>query len=159
MSALVGDEEAVYPIGIAARLLAVHPRTLRLYEAAGLIFPARRGRRRYYSNNDLKWIRCLREIIHQQKISIPALRMLLASYPCYEIKGCPPEVRNSCSAYLNRGVPCFEIVRSFCAKRFELCTQCRVYQEYQRSVFERGRRNLYRRRRGSLRDQEDGGSK
>jgi DNA-binding transcriptional MerR regulator len=34
------DYKAVYPIGIIAELLNIHPRTLRIYEREGLIKPA-----------------------------------------------------------------------------------------------------------------------
>ncbi|MCX5864151.1 MAG: MerR family DNA-binding transcriptional regulator [Deltaproteobacteria bacterium] len=39
----------IYPIGVAAKLLDVHPRTLRIYEADGLVHPQHNGSRRLYS--------------------------------------------------------------------------------------------------------------
>jgi len=59
------DYKAVYPIGIVAELLNIHPRTLRIYEREGLIKPARRSGKRFFSNNDLKWLKCLRKLIHE----------------------------------------------------------------------------------------------
>ena len=52
--------KGVYPIGIAADLLQVHPRTLRIYEQENLIKPERRNGRRYYSEEDMEYIRCIR---------------------------------------------------------------------------------------------------
>ncbi len=43
----------LYTISTAAELLGIHPRTLRLYEQAGLMRPARRNNRRLYTNHDL----------------------------------------------------------------------------------------------------------
>jgi len=42
----IRNDLPVYPIGVASRLLNVHPRTLRIYEDEGLIKPERAGDRR-----------------------------------------------------------------------------------------------------------------
>jgi MerR family transcriptional regulator/heat shock protein HspR len=95
----------IYPIGVAAKLLNVHPRTLRIYEAEGLIKPAHKGSRRLFSANDIKWVECLRSMIHDEGISIPGLKKLLALVPCWEVAGCPPEVCESCQASVDWSKP------------------------------------------------------
>ena len=46
---------ACFVISVAARLLGVHPQTLRYYERAGLITPSRsRGNIRLYSARDIE---------------------------------------------------------------------------------------------------------
>ena len=45
----IRSDVAIYPIGVAARLLNVHPRTLRIYEQEGLIRPTIIGKRRMFS--------------------------------------------------------------------------------------------------------------
>lgn len=95
----------IYPIGVAAKLLDVHPRTLRIYEEQGLITPAHRGTRRLYSLSDIKWITCLRSMIHDQGISIPGLKKLLALAPCWEIAECPAEVHEACEARIDKAPP------------------------------------------------------
>ncbi|MFV0437148.1 MAG: MerR family transcriptional regulator [Desulfopila sp.] len=95
----------VYSIGVAARLLRIHPRTLRIYEDEGLIKPSRNGTRRMFSQNDLQWIACLRSAIHEQGISIPGIRKLLKFATCYEIVECPDQVACSCEAVVDRVVP------------------------------------------------------
>lgn len=95
----------LYAISVAAHLLDLHPRTLRIYEEEGLITPHRRGTRRLYSENDLQWIRCLRTLIHDQGISIPGIKLLLLYAPCYEIANCPAEVHCSCAAVVDRAMP------------------------------------------------------
>lgn len=92
----VKTNRAIYPIGVVAEMLEVHPRTLRLYEEAGFICPRRRKGRRYYSEGDIEWLRCLRHLIHQDKISIEGLRRLLELQPCWEIRGCDEEKRRRC---------------------------------------------------------------
>lgn len=46
--------EPIYMISIAARMLHVHPQTLRMYEREGLITPTRSGRQRLYSEDDIE---------------------------------------------------------------------------------------------------------
>ncbi|MDA8164008.1 MAG: MerR family transcriptional regulator [Desulfobacteraceae bacterium] len=95
----------IYPIGVAAKLLDVHPRTLRIYETEGLVRPNHQGARRLYSPNDIKWIFCLRSMIHDQGISIPGIKRLLGFAPCWEIAGCPPEVHETCEAAVDWAAP------------------------------------------------------
>ncbi len=96
---------AIYPIGVAARMLNVHPRTLRIYENEGLIKPTQVGARRMFSENDIRWISCLRSLIHDKGISIPGLKMLLNYAPCWEIADCPAEIHEFCEARVDRALP------------------------------------------------------
>nr|WP_321468281.1 MerR family transcriptional regulator [uncultured Desulfobulbus sp.] len=95
----------IYPIGVAAKLLNVHPRTLRIYEQEGLIEPKMVGNRRMFSADDIQWINCLRTFIHEEGISIPGMKKLLEYIPCWEVAGCPPEIHEHCSASVDRCVP------------------------------------------------------
>ncbi|MGB3211770.1 MAG: MerR family transcriptional regulator [Desulforhopalus sp.] len=98
-------ELPIYPIGVAAQLLDVHPRTLRIYEDEGLIKPFRKGNRRLYSTNDITWIGCLRRLIHDEGISIPGIKKLLHYATCYEIADCPKDVHCNCDAVVDKAVP------------------------------------------------------
>lgn len=101
----ITNDLPLYTISVAAQLLEVHPRTLRIYEDEGLIKPYRQGSRRLYSPNDLQWIRCLRSLIHDEGISIPGIKKLLRFAPCYEIADCPEEIHCSCDAVVDRAIP------------------------------------------------------
>jgi MerR family transcriptional regulator/heat shock protein HspR len=101
----IKNDLPVYPIGVAARLLNVHPRTLRIYEDEGLIRPERKGERRLYSQNDITWVGCLRSLIHDEGISIPGIKKLLQFASCHEITGCPQEKYCSCDAVVERAQP------------------------------------------------------
>lgn len=98
-------ELPLYSIGVAARLLNVHARTLRIYEDEGLVRPHREGARRMFSQNDLQWIACLRSAIHDQGISIPGIKKLLRYATCYEIVECPEQVSCTCDAVIDRVIP------------------------------------------------------
>lgn len=95
----------IYPIGVAAKLLDLHPRTLRIYEDAGLLKPERSGNRRLYSANDITWVGCLRKMIHTDGISIPGIKKLLRYAPCYEITDCSKDIHCNCDAVVDRAIP------------------------------------------------------
>jgi MerR family transcriptional regulator/heat shock protein HspR len=116
----------VYTIGTAAEILGVHPRTLRLYEDGGLIRPARKKNRRFYSARDLEWIGILRYLIHEKGLNQEGLRRLLARIPCWEINGCSVEGRNGCPAPSDLTTPCWDLARQACDDS-KLCFECQVY--------------------------------
>jgi MerR family transcriptional regulator/heat shock protein HspR len=122
------EDKPLYPIGIAAELIGITEQTLRLYEKHGLIKPARRSKRRHYSNNDIKWLRCIRDLIHIQKISIEGIKKLLGYAPCWEITECPEEKRTSCTAHANKSRPCWELNKTICKKESgKPCKECVIY--------------------------------
>jgi MerR family transcriptional regulator/heat shock protein HspR len=123
---MLNETRPVYTIGTAAELLGVHPRTLRLYEDAGLIRPARKNNRRFYSGHDLEWISCIRYLIHEQGLNQEGLRRLLALIPCWEINECPPDSRASCSACSERTTPCWDLARQ-AQTESKKCYECSVY--------------------------------
>ncbi len=99
----VRSDLPVYPIGVAAKLLGVHPRTLRIYESEGLLEPDHRGARRLYSPDHIRWVGCLRSMIHEQGISIPGIKKLLALVPCWQIGECG--IHETCGARVDRSAP------------------------------------------------------
>jgi len=95
-------QPSVYRISAAADMLALHPRTLRNYEKAGLVTPSRKGKWRYYSVDDIAWIRCLFSMIHGGGITIASIGKLLRYAPCWEVADCTGEKRGQCPVYLRR---------------------------------------------------------
>jgi MerR family transcriptional regulator/heat shock protein HspR len=89
-----------------------------------LILPARERRNRLYTENDIKWLRCIRELIHSKKISIEGIKKLLDYAPCWEIKDCPDDRRMVCTAFADKGKPCWETTR---CRKDEDCTSCVVF--------------------------------
>ncbi len=123
----VQHQKALYPIGIVAELLNIHPRTLRIYEKEGLIRPARRGGKRFYSNNDLQWLKCLRKLLTDDGLNIAGIKKLLTIAPCWNIRGCGEEIRKQCPAILNFPVPCWDLVPRICKESGRNCSECEVY--------------------------------
>ena len=100
-TSMISQDEAIFTIGMASKLLGIHQRTLRNYEQRGLVQPVRRGKWRYYSIRDINWVECLREMIHVHGISINAVKKLLTYTPCWNIIDCPFEKRQRCSAFFS----------------------------------------------------------
>ena len=123
---MLDEARPVYTIGTAAEILHVHPRTLRLYEDGGLLRPARKNNRRFYSANDLKWVNCVRYMIHEKGLNQEGLRRLLALTPCCDIRGCSPEQRATCAAPANHLTPCWDLARQV-GDESKRCYECRVY--------------------------------
>ena len=116
----------VYPIGIVAEMLGVHPRTLRTYEQEGLIRPSRRGGKRFYSAIDLRWLKCLRKLLSDDGLNIAGIRKLLTLAPCWSIRNCSEQERKTCPAVLDIPLPCWEI-KDRCGNREGSCSDCEVY--------------------------------
>jgi len=56
-------DQPVYVISIAAKLVDMHPQTLRLYERVGLLKPARTGKNiRLYSHQDIERLRQIQRL-------------------------------------------------------------------------------------------------
>lgn len=118
---------AVFRIGAVAEILGVHPRTLRLYEERGLVKPARKRGQRRYSQNDILWLRCLRRLIHEEGYGLDAIVKLLEFAPCWELRDCPPEVRENCGALQDRRLRCWQISERVCPHGLGSCESCEVY--------------------------------
>lgn len=102
------DNLPLYIISSAADLLGLHPRTLYLYEGKGLIAPARKGNRRFYSINDLQWLRAIRYLIHERGLNMEGLRRLLALTVLLEYPSASQELQAQCRTFMGRTLPCWQ---------------------------------------------------
>ena len=67
----------VYVISVAAELVRVHPRTLRIYEGEGLLCPARtRTNIRLYSENDIRRVLWIRHLTQNLGVNLAGVRVL-----------------------------------------------------------------------------------
>lgn len=59
----IGADRPIFTLSVAADLLGLHPRTLRIYEEKKLVVPARtEGNRRRYSQNDITRFHFIRRL-------------------------------------------------------------------------------------------------
>ena len=67
----------VYVISVAASIVSVHPRTLRIYEEEGLICPARTPTNiRLYSENDVRRVMWIRHLTQNLGVNLAGVRIL-----------------------------------------------------------------------------------
>lgn len=75
----MNNEEPLYTIAVASRLTGMHPQTLRKYERAGLLTPARpSGNQRLYSHSDVERLRRIHYLVEERGINIAGLELALA---------------------------------------------------------------------------------
>src|SRR5437763_735273 len=72
-------EEELYFISVAARMLGMHPQTLRKYERLGLIQPSRTiGSMRLYSREELERLKLIKRLVGDGGINLAGVQRLLA---------------------------------------------------------------------------------
>lgn len=72
------QREPVYYIGVAARLVSVHPQTLRMYERLGLIGPKRTPANvRMYSDGDLERVRAIQRLTQELGVNLAGVEIIL----------------------------------------------------------------------------------
>ncbi len=73
----VSRNQPVYNISVAAELVGVHPRTLRIYEETGLIFPARTGgNTRLFSNADIELCLRIRFMTQEMGLNLAGVKLI-----------------------------------------------------------------------------------
>src|SRR3954447_6612759 len=70
--------DALYVISVAARLVEMHPTTLRKYERVGFLEPSRTpGRTRLYSHEDIRRLRQIKYLVEDREINLAGVQMAL----------------------------------------------------------------------------------
>jgi MerR family transcriptional regulator/heat shock protein HspR len=71
-------EHDLYFISMAARLLEMHPQTLRKYERLGLVRPTRTvGSMRVYSAEELERLRLIKHLVDEAGVNLAGVQRLL----------------------------------------------------------------------------------
>jgi MerR family transcriptional regulator/heat shock protein HspR len=69
----------LYFISVAARMLGMHPQTLRKYERLGLVQPTRTiGSMRLYSREELERLRVIKRLVDDGGINLAGVQRLLS---------------------------------------------------------------------------------
>ena len=72
-------DEELYFISVAARMLGMHPQTLRKYERLGLIQPSRTiGSMRLYSRGELQRLKAIKRLVDDGGINLAGVQRLLS---------------------------------------------------------------------------------
>jgi MerR family transcriptional regulator/heat shock protein HspR len=75
---MAGDQELIF-ISMAARMLGMHPQTLRKYERLGLVRPSRTiGSMRLYSRDELERLKIIKRLVDDAGINLAGIQRLLS---------------------------------------------------------------------------------
>ncbi|HAL47162.1 MAG: MerR family transcriptional regulator [SAR202 cluster bacterium] len=78
MQQLFDQDEPVFIISVAARMLGVRTQTLRYYERLGLIEPARTGgNQRVFSHRDVERVRRIRGLMDDLGVNLAGVEVIL----------------------------------------------------------------------------------
>ncbi len=125
----IQNPNALFPIGSVAKVFNISVATLRLYESEGLVLPQKsKGGHRLYSQNDIKRIECIRNLLEERGLNFAGIRLMLSTIPCWELKPCSQEDRKNCDAYYKSLVPCWMVENKGEKCKNEDCSLCPVYQ-------------------------------
>src|SRR6187455_544360 len=74
----IDEERGVFMISVAAELADMHPQTLRMYEARGLITPKRSAKgTRLYSQEDVERLRRIQEMTAEEGLNLAGVETVL----------------------------------------------------------------------------------
>jgi MerR family transcriptional regulator, heat shock protein HspR len=72
------DDRPRYMISVAADLVGMHPQTLRIYEAKGLVAPQRTaGNTRLYSEADLERLRLIQQLTTELGLNLAGVELVI----------------------------------------------------------------------------------
>jgi MerR family transcriptional regulator, heat shock protein HspR len=75
----MGIDEDFFFISVAARMLGMHPQTLRKYERLGLVQPSRTiGSMRVYSREELERLKAIKRLVDDAGINLAGVQRLLS---------------------------------------------------------------------------------
>ncbi len=75
---LHSDDEPIYVISVAARLVEMHPQTLRYYERAGLLKPSRSsGKIRLYSTREIERLRKIARLTNELGVNLAGVEIIM----------------------------------------------------------------------------------
>jgi MerR family transcriptional regulator/heat shock protein HspR len=76
---LFDDGQGVFMISVAAELSGMHPQTLRVYEARGLIKPSRSAKQtRLYSRRDVELLKRIQELTNEYGLNLAGVERVLS---------------------------------------------------------------------------------
>jgi MerR family transcriptional regulator/heat shock protein HspR len=72
-----GRDVPCYVMSVAARLVELHPQTLRRYEELGLVKPARVSGKRLYSPKDIERLRLINRLTDELGVNLAGVEIIL----------------------------------------------------------------------------------
>jgi MerR family transcriptional regulator, heat shock protein HspR len=74
----INSDKPIFTLSVAADILGLHPRTLRIYEEHGLVVPHRTAtQRRRYSQNDIKKFHFIQYLTRERGVNLNGVKIIL----------------------------------------------------------------------------------
>ncbi|HEY5500887.1 MAG TPA: MerR family transcriptional regulator [Candidatus Humimicrobiaceae bacterium] len=99
---MFNEADKSYPIELVAEFLGINSRTLYYYEKFSLVCPFRRGRKRYYSKEDINWLEYVRELMYEHGMNLRSIIILIKRRDVVILDRCPEDVVFCFKNYLAR---------------------------------------------------------
>jgi MerR family transcriptional regulator/heat shock protein HspR len=129
------DNKPVYTLGIAAHLSNIPAHSIRQYIDKGLLLPFKQDSRRHlFSQNDIRRLKHIHILIHERGLNFAGIRALMGMLPCWAIRSCSAEDRNSCGAHSEDSYPCWEASEKGTLCKNMDCRECEVYRKISQAV-------------------------
>jgi len=91
---------AIFPISVAAEILEVNPRTLRIYEEKGLISQSRNeGNRRFYSLKDISLLEYVHYLVQIKRVNAAGVKEILSI-----LDSLPEEIREDLALSVEKSI-------------------------------------------------------
>ena len=116
-------------IGAVARHFDISVDLLRLYEREGLVIPIKSPKgTRYFTENDYAWIGTVLRLVREARLNFAGIRHLLALLPCWEMRDCGYEKKQSCPVVKDSTAPCWQSKNCCEPTGTRDCYDCPVYR-------------------------------
>lgn len=106
-------DEPVYLISVVAKVLSIHPQTLRQYEREGLVEPSRTdGKIRLYSQRDIDRIKLILRLTRDMGINLAGVDVILKlKNQLHEFENLIDELRLELSKQQNSGLSSKAVIK------------------------------------------------
>jgi MerR family transcriptional regulator/heat shock protein HspR len=128
-NSLVASTTPVYTLSTTSALSGIPVHSIRQYIDKGLIIPFKKeSSRNLFSQVDILRLKYINNLLNKEGLNIAGIRKLMAIIPCWAVRDCSKEERETCQAYQSDTYPCWEASEkgTFCMNNN--CRECEVYR-------------------------------
>ncbi len=123
------NNSPVFTLSVASRLSEIPAHSIRQYIDVGLLIPYKlESGRHLFSRNDIKRLKSIQKLIHENGLNFAGVKTLMAMVPCWAIRKCSESDQECCVAYSESFQPCWEASEKGSLCKNENCRDCEVYQ-------------------------------
>jgi MerR family transcriptional regulator/heat shock protein HspR len=119
----------IYTLSTTSTLSGIPVHSIRQYIDKGLIIPFKKeSNRNLFSQVDILRLKYINNLLNEDGLNIAGIKSLLAVIPCWAVRECSGEERETCHAYQNSNNPCWEASEKGTLCKNTNCRECDVYR-------------------------------